>query len=160
MKPMFISTSKFAPFLAIALLSTASLWASDPLVLFEAMDDGNIVFTGQTSANLTGSGIANTAGEVTSAGAIAITGPATICANGLAATIAGVFTAATGAIKYTISNQLCPTAVAGVYQGIGSFTITGGTGSFVGASGGGLFHGLADFTGFKYHCFLQGLIFH
>ena len=158
MKTMIISTSKFAAVLAIALLSTVSLRASNPPVQLEALDDGNIVFTSSSAANLSGSGIVNAAGEVTSAGAIAITGPATICENGFSATINGAFTFAGGTIKYTISNQLCPTAVAGIYQATGTFTVTGGTGSFDRARGGGLFNGLADFAGLKYHCYLLGLV--
>lgn len=146
----------FATMLLLVLGATASL-AANP-VPFKLLDSGTLVFTSQTSANLVGTGIASHGGQGVSAGAINITGPAS-CQGGFSAKIDGAFTAANGnLIKYTVVQVLCPTSAPGVFAGVGSYTITGGTGKFANASGSGSFNGLGDFVNYKYQCVLDGTI--
>lgn len=145
-----------ATMILLALTATASL-AANP-VPFKLADSGDLGFTSQTSANLTGTGIASHGGIGISAGTINITGPAS-CAGGFSAKIEGAFTVANGnQIRYTVVQQLCPTSAQGVLAGVGSFTITGGTGRFANATGAGSFSGLGDFGKYKYQCTLDGTI--
>lgn len=145
-----------ATILLLALNAAASL-AAGP-VPYKLVDSGDLVFTSQTSANLVGTGISMGGGAGRSAGTINITGPAS-CAGGFSAKIEGAFTVANGnQITYTVVQELCPTSTAGVFAGVGSFTITGGTGKFANASGTGSFNGLGDFGKFKYQCTLEGTI--
>jgi hypothetical protein len=146
-----------ATMLVLVVGSTASLAGSNP-VPFKLGDSGNLAFTSSSSANLVGTGIASHGGKGVSSGVINITGPAS-CSGGMSAKIEGAFTAADGSqIRYTVYQELCPTAAAGVFAGVGSYTITGGTGRFAKATGNGGFNGLGDFVGAKYQCSLDGTI--
>ena len=147
----------FATMLLLTVSVSSTLSARNQFVPFKMMDSGNITFTSQTSANLVGTGLASIGGRGVSAGVISITGPAR-CAGGMEAVINGTFTASTGdQLKYSVTQQLCPTEVAGIFAGLGVYRITGGTGRFASASGGGVFQGMGDFVGLKYHCALDGL---
>jgi hypothetical protein len=62
------------------------------------------------------------------------------------------------AITYRLSAEFFPGAVPGVFYGVGTYRITGGTGDFEGARGFGEFIGLANFGTGTYNCFLRGVI--
>ena len=148
----------FAAMLILGLSALTASSATGPQVPFKLTDNGNLTFTSQTSANVAGTGIASHAGRGISAGTINVTGPAS-CSGGMSATINGTFTGANGdGISYTVHQQLCPTASQGVFAGVGSYTITGGTGRFANATGAGSFNGLGDFVALKYQCTLDGTI--
>jgi hypothetical protein len=148
----------FVTMLLLVLSTAIASAAPNSPVPFKLTDSGDLAFTSQTTANLAGTGIATHGGKGISAGTIAIVGNGT-CQGGMLAKIEGAFTAANGdLIKYTVNQQLCPTAQSMIYVGVGSFTITGGTGRFVNAKGAGSFSGLGDFSGFKYQCSLDGTI--
>jgi hypothetical protein len=61
------------------------------------------------------------------------------------------------AITYRLSAEFRPDA-SGIFYGIGTYVITGGTGKFKRARGFGEFIGLANLTGGTYNCFLRGVI--
>ena len=150
-------TKNFSATMLLLVVSATASFAGNPGP-FKLTDGGDLAFTSQTSANLVGTGIASHGGKGVSAGVINVTGVAS-CTGGFSAKIEGVFTVANGnQIKYTVVQQLCPTAAAGVFAGIGSYSITGGTGRFANASGSGSFNGLGDFVGNKYQCTLDGMI--
>jgi hypothetical protein len=60
-------------------------------------------------------------------------------------------------ITYRLSADFRPDA-SGVFYGVGTYVITGGTGKFRKARGFGEFIGLANFDGGTYNCFLRGVI--
>jgi hypothetical protein len=59
-------------------------------------------------------------------------------------------------ITYRLSAEFRPDA-SGIFYGIGTYVITGGTGKFKRARGFGEFIGLANLTGGTYNCFLRGV---
>jgi hypothetical protein len=59
-------------------------------------------------------------------------------------------------ITYRLSAEFRPDA--GIFYGVGTYRIIGGTGKFEGARGFGVFIGLADLDGGTYNCFLRGTI--
>ena len=69
-------------------------------------------------------------------------------------------TAKEGTITYRLSAEFRPGEAPGIFYGIGTYVITGGTGKFKRARGFGEFIGLADFdpSGPTYNCFLRGTI--
>ena len=58
--------------------------------------------------------------------------------------------------------RILPWGVPGVFYGIGTYRITGGSDAFEGAKGFGEFIGLADLRENvrEYNCFLRGVIFY
>jgi hypothetical protein len=64
------------------------------------------------------------------------------------------------AITYRLSAEFRPGEAPGIFYGVGTYRITGGTGKFEGARGFGEFIGLADFDPSRptYNCFLRGAI--
>ena len=107
---------------------------------------------------LAGEGWAQHAGRVVTAGSLTITGSAA-CADGFAVQIEDTFSAANGdEVSILMIVQACPTEVAGVYDGNGSYTVQGGTGRFSEATGAGVFVGVGDFINGVLHCTLNGTI--
>ena len=139
--------------------------ASKVQTSFTLVDAGNFVFQSQTSAALTGDGFEKQGfglnRHVDSNGQFDVTPGADRCANGLTGVLVGSASESNGdRIDYTINNELCPTEVPGIFSASGTYKITGGTGKYATARGGGLFEGLADFnpTSLKYKCLLFGTI--
>lgn len=100
---------------------------------------------GPTNARYGGQGSGSPPlGPVNMAGDITVTGPAS-CANGFAATHVDVLTAKDGAqLEVRITEESCPTAMAGAvvtFSCTGTYTITGGTGRYAAATGGGIWSG-------------------
>jgi hypothetical protein len=127
------------------------------------VDAGVFNFQSQTSALLVGDGFEkqgfNLNRKVGSNGQFDVTPGADRCANGFTGLLVGSFTESNGdTVNYTINNQLCPTEQPGVYSASGTYKITGGTGKYATAKGGGLFEGLADFVEAKYKCLLFGTL--
>jgi hypothetical protein len=126
-------------------------------VPFTATYMSTITFTSPSTATLSGRGAAIHLGEVTDDGIVTIVGPAN-CQGGFSVQNADVLTAANGdQLRIAITQQSCPIAP-GVYQGAGSWTVTGGTGRFVDASGAGTFTGIGDFNTDTTTCTLSGSI--
>jgi hypothetical protein len=68
-------------------------------------------------------------------------------------------TAANGdQIFIRVDMTMCPTAVQGTYEGNGSYSIEGGTGRFLGATGSGVFMGVGDFVNAMITCNFSGTI--
>jgi hypothetical protein len=86
-------------------------------------------------------------GVMTNQGTVYLTNFASPCPDGpdgVASVNIETLTAADGSTLTIQSNDVaCPTAP-GLYQGTGHWTVTGGTGRFSGATGGGPFAGTAD----------------
>ena len=148
-----------------------------PLIL---MDTGEFTFTGSNSANLMGDGDSTHLGRILSTGVFEkadrpsggfrgkIEGTATAVpldtdtdtpSETAAATLSETATADSkqDTINYRLSAEFRPDA-SGILYGIGTYVITGGTGKFKRARGFGEFIGLANFPGFRYNCFLRGII--
>jgi hypothetical protein len=132
------------------------------------IDSGGFSFTSQTSALLVGSGLSSHMGKIASAGTFFNVGnspipptlPPPTCPNGFNGRIEGTATAANGdVLNYVLVAEFCPNPDAsGVFNGLGTYTITGGTGRFAEAKGEGDFIGLADFVALTYNCLLSGTI--
>jgi hypothetical protein len=148
-----------AMFVGFGLLATGPMPASaSDFVPFNASYASIITFTGQYSATLAGNGKATHLGQTTTVGNLAVVGPATTCANGFASEIRDTLTAANGdQVTVLITMEACP-AAPGIYPAAGTYVVTGGTGRFSGASGGGAFNGLGDFNSFNVTCALTGTI--
>jgi hypothetical protein len=125
---------------------------------FQVLDEGTITFTGETTATLAGQGRAIRLGNTTSNGNLTIVGPNPNCIGGFSVEIQETFTAANGdQLTTTITPQLCPIAP-GIYHGVGTYVVTGGTGRFAGATGSGVFDGTGDFNTGTIICMLAGTI--
>jgi hypothetical protein len=130
---------------------------ADEPVPFEAAYTSAITFTSPSTATLVGSGVATHLGATTDSGQLAMVGPAS-CDGGFAVHNVDTLTAANGdQLVITIDQQSCPVAP-GIYKGVGSWVVSGGTGRFVGATGSGAFNGLGDFNVGTVHCALSGTI--
>jgi hypothetical protein len=135
------------------------------------MDSGVFMFfPGGTSAALVGRGLSTHMGKIASAGTffnlgnspIPPTLPPPTCPNGFNGRIEGKATAANGdELDYVLVAEFCPDPdpnASGVFNGVGRYTITRGTGRFAQATGEGDFIGLADFVAGTYNCLLSGTI--
>jgi hypothetical protein len=124
-----------------------------PLIL---MDRGDFKFTGDNSADLKGDGVSTHLGTIVSTGVFE---KADRPSGGFKGKIEGTATSKQDSITYRLSAEFRPDA-SGIFYGIGTYVITGGTGKFKRARGFGEFIGLADLppgsTG--YNCFLRGTI--
>jgi phage-related minor tail protein len=95
------------------------------------MSDGSLTIVGQTSCN----------GDV-----------------GFLVEMQDTFTAANrDQVTTAITMQLCPIAP-GIYHGVGTYVVTGGTGRFANATGSGVFDGTGNFNTGTIICALTGTI--
>ena len=146
------------PLLTALALSDMTARASQNLP-FRLGDEGTITFTGPSTATTAGTGNANQMGRIESAGSLTIVGEAS-CGNevGFAVEMQDTFTAANGdRLMTAITMQLCPIAP-GIYHGVGTYVVTGGTGRFAGATGSGGFDGPGNFNTGTIICALNGTI--
>jgi hypothetical protein len=146
------------PLLTALALSDMTARASQNLP-FRLGDEGTITFTGPSTATTAGTGNANQMGRIASAGSLTIVGQAS-CGNevGFAVEMQDTFTAANGdRLMTAITMQLCPIAP-GIYHGVGTYVVTGGTGRFAGATGSGVFDGTGNFNTGTIICALNGTI--
>jgi hypothetical protein len=164
---MYSLMTKPAVLLSIlALLPLASASADLKRVPLILMDTGEFDFTSDTSAILTGAGSATHLGRIVSTGVFENLGDGP--PGDFKGKIEGTATAVPlgemapplakqGSIRYRLSAKFSPDA-SGIFYGIGTYIITGGTGDFKRARGFGVFIGLANFDGGIYNCFLRGTI--
>jgi hypothetical protein len=151
--------STILPLLTALALSAMTASASENLP-FRLGDEGTITFTSPSTATTAGTGNATHLGRITSDGNLTIVGEASCIDNeiGFSAEMQDTFTAANGDIVTTaITMQLCPIAP-GIYHGIGTYVVTGGTGRFANATGSGVFDGTGNFNTGTIICALRGTI--
>jgi hypothetical protein len=160
MNPLTYSkNSTILPLLTALTLSTMTASASENLP-FRLGDEGTITFTSPSAATTTGTGNATQLGRITSDSSLTIVGEASCIGNevGFSVEMQDTFTAATGdKVTTTITMQLCP-IVPGIYHGVGTYVVTGGTGRFAGATGSGVFDGTGNFNTGTIICALTGTI--
>ena len=152
-------SSTILPLLAALALSAMAASASENLP-FRLGDEGTITFTSPSTATTAGTGNATHLGTITSDGNLTIVGEASCIDNevGFSAEMQDTFTAANGDIVTTaITMQLCPIAP-GIYHGVGTYIVTGGTGRFANATGSGVFDGTGNFNTGTIICALTGTI--
>ena len=150
--------STILPFFTVLVLSAMTASASQNLP-FRLGDEGTIAFTSPNTATTAGRGNATQMGRIMSDGSLTIVGEAS-CGNevGFAVEMQDTFTAANGDRLMTeITMQLCPIAP-GIYHGVGTYVVTGGTGRFAGATGSGVFDGTGNFNTGTIICALNGTI--
>ena len=115
--------------LSVLALTATTAGASHNLP-FRLGDEGTITFTSPSTATTAGTGNATHLGRITSDGNLTIIGEASCIGNevGFSVEMQDTFTAANGdRLTTTITMQLCPIAL-GIYHGIGTYVVTGGTG--------------------------------
>jgi hypothetical protein len=133
-------------------------------VPFRLIDGGAFIFLNEASAKLVGRGLATHLGKIVSGGEFTNVGPNPECENGFLGKIVGEATAANGdTLEYEILGaKFCPDPNGGsaptVFNGVGKYKITRGTGRFAQVTGSGDFIGLADFGEGTYSCLLNGTI--
>jgi hypothetical protein len=114
---------------------------------FTASYSGSATWTSPMTIALAGTGTATHMGRITNQGTVYLTNFNSACPDGpdgVASINVETLTAANGdTLTITSDDVACPTGP-GLYQGTGHWTITGGTGRFTGATGGGPFAGTAD----------------
>jgi hypothetical protein len=179
---MYSLIRKSAVLLSVLTLISVSSASADrntaPLIL---MDTGNFKFPendpNPTSAELSGTGVSTHLGAIVSTGVFekvdrpsggfkgkiegtATTAPPVPPPDETATATPNETASATskeGSITYRLSAEFRPDA-SGIFFGVGTYRIIGGTGAFEGARGFGEFIGLADFARKNYNCFLRGTI--
>jgi hypothetical protein len=147
------------PLVTALALSVMTASASQNLP-FRLGDEGTITFTSPSTATTAGTGNATHMGRIRSDGGLTIVGQANCIGNevGFAAEMQDTFTAANGdKLMTAITMQLCPIAP-GIYHGVGTYVVTGGTGRFANATGSGVFDGTANFNTRAIICALTGTI--
>jgi hypothetical protein len=136
---------------AIALAIGVGAQAADAATQapFKGVYTGSFVPT-DTGFSVGGSGRATTLGNSDNQGTVVIRAqPNPTCpTTGFVVTNDEVLTAANGdRIALSILDMPCPVAdEPGIYDGVSTYHITGGTGRFAGATGEGTFDGRGDFT--------------
>ena len=127
---------------------------------FRLGDEGTITFTSLSTATTAGTGNATHMGRIRSNGSLTIVGQPSCIGNevGFAAQMQDTFTAPNGdKLMTAITMQLCPIAP-GIYHGVGTYVVTGGTGRFAHATGSGAFDGTGNFNTGTIICALNGTI--
>ena len=112
---------------------------------FNGNGTGTFTDTSLTTVLITGTGHYDHLGLTTLRFPSTITGPA--ACGGFTATEQDNYTGSNGDSVYlTVHDTICPTSTLGAFQLNGSFTVTGGTGRFVDASGSGTVSAAVTFT--------------
>jgi hypothetical protein len=150
--------STILPLLTALALSGMTASASENLP-FRLGDEGTITFTSQSTATTAGTGNATHLGRIMSDGSLTIVGQTSCNGDvGFLAEMQDTFTAANGdEVSTAITMQLCPIAP-GIYHGVGTYVVTGGTGRFASATGSGVFDGTGNFNTGTIICALTGTI--
>ena len=155
---------RFARTLAAAIVVTAlTPLAAMPAIAqqqlpFKGAFSGTVTFTSQTTAAYQGSGTASHLGKSTIVESVQAVGQASSCSDGFAAQHTITLTAANGdQLFLVVTDDSCQVAP-GVYEGTGTYEITGGTGRFADATGSGTFDGRGDFNTGTFLQKLEGTI--
>jgi hypothetical protein len=126
-------------------------------VPFEGTYSGQIAFTSPATLEYSGSGIATHLGSSAISGYIEIQGTG-ICSSGYRIEEHVSIWAANGdQLTIVLREQSCPVE-SGIYHGVGTYEVTGGTGRFDGATGQGTADGLGDFNHGLFRLTLSGTI--
>jgi hypothetical protein len=159
MNPLaYCKNSTILSLFTVLVLSAMTARASQNLP-FRLGDEGTIAFPSPGTATTAGTGNANQMGRIRSTGNLTIVGQPS-CGNGsgFAVEMQDTFTAANGdRLMTAITMQLCPIAE-GIYHGVGTYVVTGGTGRFASATGSGVFDGTGNFGTGTIICALNGTI--
>jgi hypothetical protein len=121
--------STILPLLIALALSAMTASASENLP-FRLGDEGTITFTSPSTATTAGTGNATQLGNITSDGSLTIVDEPSC---GFSVVMQDTFT------------ELCPIGP-GIYHGVGTYVVTGGTGRFASATGSGVFDGTGNFN--------------
>jgi hypothetical protein len=114
-------------------------------VPFNGSGSGTFTDTSPTTVLITGTGYYDHLGLTNLRFPSTITGQA--ACGGFTATEQDTYTGANGdSIFQTVHDTICPTSAPNAFTLSGSFTITGGTGRFVGATGSGTVQASITFT--------------
>ena len=159
MNPLTHSKNSTVLSLLTALALSAMTANASNNLPFRLGDEGTITFNGNT-ATTAGTGNATHLGRITSEGNLLIVGQPSCTNNelGFSVQMQDAFTAANGdRLTTAITMQLCPIAP-GIYHGVGTYVVTGGTGRFANATGSGMFDGTGNFNTGTIICALNGTI--
>ena len=129
----------------VLVLGTSPIAFAFGSVPFRGSGTGTFSDTSPTTVAITGTGYYEHLGLTTLVFTSTITGAATC--GGFTAMERDTYTAANGdKVFLSVSDVLCPTSTPNAFQLSGSFTVTGGTGRFAGASGSGTVQASITFT--------------
>ena len=138
-------------FLIISVLGLLTVLGAFPAAFathstpFNGRGSGTFTDTSLTTVLITGTGYYDHLGFTTLRFPSTITGPA--ACGGFTATEQDTYTGASGdSVFQTVHDTICPTSTPGAFHLTGSFTVTGGTGRFTGASGSGTVSAAVTFT--------------
>ena len=139
-------------------LSASSASAAGVPVPFNASLTGRSDVTGPTTFSWAGTGWATDMGSVTNRGTVVLTGVDLSCLGGLRTVNVETLTATSGDTLTITSHDVgCPAGLVR-YHGTGHWTVTGGTGRFRGATGGGSADGGLDFVAGTFTMTLTGTL--
>jgi hypothetical protein len=150
-----------ASFAIVAMLVSTGLMPASAAeqVKFKGHFSGSLAFDGVSFIQLTGAGNASKLGRSTNSSAVSIVGPAASCPGGFAIHGEETVTGANGdQITWTIDDDACPTDTPNVYRISATYTVTGGTGRFAGATGQGTIECLGDFANGTFDFTVTGTI--
>lgn len=138
-------------FLIIGVLGLLTILGAFPAAFathsapFNGSGSGTFTDTSPTTVLITGTGYYDHLGLTTLRFPSTITGMA--ACGGFTAIEQDTYTGANGdSVFQTVHDTICPTSTPGAFQLTGSFTVTGGTGRFVDASGSGTVSASVTFT--------------
>jgi hypothetical protein len=139
-------------------ISATSANASDVQIPFDGTYSGTAAF-GPNGPFFNGTGISTHLGSGTNQGYSVITGfDNSSCLGGVANINYETLNAANGDLLYIASDDVaCPTGP-NMYNGTGTWVVTGGTGRFSGTTGYGTFEGHSDFNQGQFTMHLIGTI--
>ena len=143
--------------LAVGLALTLSTASAAEQAPFKADYAGSFAFTSASTGAMTGAGVASHLGNASVAGTLVVTGQTGSCYT---RTMQLTQTAANGdELEVSVDDVFCFTTPTSS-QGSGTYTITGGTGRFAGATGSGVEHCKGDFTTNRFELSLVGKASH
>ena len=138
-------------FLIISVLGLLTILGAFPAAFathstpFNGSGSGTFTDTSPTTVLITGTGYYDHLGFTNLRFPSTITGSA--ACGGFTATEQDTYTGANGdSVFQTVHDTICPTSTPGAFQLTGSFTVTGGTGRFIDASGSGTVSASVTFT--------------